>query len=193
MSRRPFFVGLTAVLAVVLIGIAVQAAFDAEKQSAPPHQARPVAAPTGPPPLAAVGADTPAGVVGDITTWIEGVVRHEQEVAEAERLAAARSAPTQRVAGGGTGPASCDGIQWAIPVGLVIRESGCNFDAQSPSSYCGGYGCVGAYQFDSRHWDPNSGWGGCADLEGGWTVPENQHECARRLSRDSTNLSPWGG
>lgn len=95
-------------------------------------------------------------------------------------------------AGGGSGGGSgCDGTGWAIPTSLVWRESRCDFGAVNPGG-CGGYGCVGAYQFDARHF---SGWANgqaaCGDLD--WTIPDDQHECARRLSRDGTNLAPWGG
>lgn len=160
----------------------------------PPHAARPTAGvATEPLPLAVAGADTAMEVVVNLTAWAEGVARHEQEVAAAEaaRVEAARRAGSTGTARAGSVPGQCDGIAWAIPVELVIKESKCSFDAQSPQSFCGGHGCVGAYQFDSRHWDPNS-WGGCADL-GDWRDPEAQHECARRLSSDGTNLGPWGG
>lgn len=194
MIPRPFYLGLGLVLAVVVTGIAAQRLHDDPEHAAPPLPERPTAGVTAPPPLAATGGDSTAALEVQYVTFIEGVQREAERVAaeEAQRLAATRSTPSQRVAGGRAGPASCDGIDWVIPVQLVIRESGCNFDAQSPSSYCGGYGCVGAYQFDARHWDPSSGWGGCADL-GDWHDPDAQHECARRLSRDGTSLSPWGG
>lgn len=91
----------------------------------------------------------------------------------------------------GDSPAGCDGEEWAIPTALVWRESRCDFGAINPGG-CGGQGCLGAYQFDSRHF---TGWANgeaaCGDLD--WTIPADQHECARRLSRDGTNLAPWGG
>lgn len=90
-------------------------------------------------------------------------------------------------------PASsgCDGEGWVIPAGIVWRESRCDYGAVNVSG-CGGNGCLGAYQFDARHF---TGWANgtaaCGDLD--WTVPADQHECARRLSADGTNLAPWGG
>lgn len=85
----------------------------------------------------------------------------------------------------------CDGEGWAIPTALVWRESRCDFSAVNPGG-CGGQGCLGAYQFDARHF---TGWANgqaaCGDLD--WTIPADQHECARRLSADGTNLAPWGG
>lgn len=196
MTRRPFFVGLATVLAIVTTALGVQATFDAQKQSEPPHAARSTASvQTGPLPLAAVGGEQPQDVIGWLdglarAEWFAGVERAAQE-AEMAATAAARDL-RQRVPGTPTSaPGDCDGVPWVIPVGKVIDESGCRFDAVNPTG-CSGYTCVGAYQFDARHWDASSGWGGCADL-GDWSVPENQHECARRLSGDGTNLAPWGG
>lgn len=170
--------------------------FDAERQSAPPHAERPTAgAKTAPLPLAAVGGDSTAAMEAEYRAFVEGVQREQDRLAaeaaaQAERDAAAAAA-ARRAGGGGGGGGTC-GDGWVIPGEYVWRESKCDFNAQSPSSFCGGHGCVGAYQFDSRHWDAGSGWGGCADL-GDWRDPEAQHECARRLSRDGTNLAPWGG
>lgn len=196
-----FYVAFAVVLVMTLSAVGVSQLLDADPEHAqPPHAARPTAGVAiGPLPLAFMGAEHPGEVITAVQAWVEGELRHAEELAaaaaaaeEAARLEAARRTPSQPVARTGTStPGTCDGIDWAIPVGLVVRESKCNFDAQSPASFCGGYGCVGAYQFDSRHWDPNS-WGGCADL-GDWRDPEAQHECARRLSRGGTNLAPWGG
>lgn len=89
-----------------------------------------------------------------------------------------------------TMPGECDGEPWALPVGIVWRESRCNYHVVNVDG-CGGHSCLGAYQFDARHF---SGWANgqaaCGDLD--WTIPADQHECARRLSRDGTNLAPWG-
>lgn len=196
-SRCPFFVGLAFVAVVVTTAIAGRALLLDPEHVRPPHAARSTASAPGPLPLNVVGGDQPQGVIDAYTAWIEGIARAEwfagverERQAQAERDAAPR-APASR-AQPHSGPSSCDGIDWVIPVGIIVGESGCNFDAQSPAGFCSGYGCVGAYQFDARHWDADSGWGGCADL-GDWTVPENQHECARRLSSDGTHLAPWGG
>lgn len=186
---------LTTILTGTIIAIWV---LNDPEHARPPHVEPPVAAALAPSPLAAVGGETPeAAIQIGIAIIAEEEARAREAVEEAERLAAARRAREQRVAGpGGSpvpasgGPGECDGVAWVVPVGIVARESGCRFDAQSPPSFCGWYGCVGAYQFDSRHWDPGS-WGGCADL-GDWHDPEAQHECARRLSRGGTNLAPWG-
>lgn len=188
---RKIMIRLVLIVALVA-GLAAAASFDAERQSEPPHAAPPKAEASAPLTLAAVGGDSTAALEFEFAAFIEGVNREAERVAAEE--AASMAAAQRRSTGGATPagvPGQCDGVNWAIPVQLVIRESKCNFDAQSPPSFCGGYGCVGAYQFDSRHWDPNS-WGGCADL-GDWHDPEAQHECARRLSHDGTRLSPWGG
>ena len=149
----------------------------------------------------------------EVQGWIDSnalIAEEESRQAEEARLAAevaaaeeaarmkeqqqiAQQAPSP-VAVSQTGPdGACDGINWVVPVYIVYRESHCNFLAVNQNG-CGGYSCVGAYQFDRRHWIPREegGWGGCADL-GDWQIPANQHECASRMSRGGTYLAPWGG
>lgn len=100
-------------------------------------------------------------------------------------------APAPRAAAPQSTPGECDGEAWVLPTSIVWRESRCDFGAVNVGG-CGGNGCLGAYQFDARHF---SGWANgqaaCGDLD--WTIPADQHECARRLSADGTNLAPWGG
>lgn len=173
-------IALIILLAVTMLG--AREAFDARRQSEPPHAAPPAAEAHGPLPLAASGADhDEAAVQQAVAAYAAAITEEEARRAmeEARQNAAARIAPAR------AGQA-CDGIAWTIPAEIVWRESRCDFGAVSPD---GRY--VGAYQFDWRHWDESSGWGGCADL-GAWQDPEAQHECARRLSRDGTYLAPWG-
>lgn len=135
----------------------------------------------------------------------EEAARIEAARIEADRLAAEQAA-RQRAAIAASTPVAppaqpqvaqtsdaCDGIDWVIPVYIVWRESHCDFGAINYNG-CGGYTCVGAYQFDLRHWIPRDqgGWGACAWL-GDWHIPQNQIECARQMSRDGTYLAPWGG
>jgi hypothetical protein len=167
------------ILAVTMLG--AREAFDAERQSEPPHAAPPAAEVTGPLPLAATGADHDEAAAQAVAASIAAITEEQAHdaMAETRQVAAARIAPAR------AGQA-CDGIAWVVPVEIVWRESRCDFGAVSPG---GQY--LGAYQFDWRHWDESSGWGGCADV-GDWQDPDAQHECARRLSRDGTYLAPWG-
>lgn len=134
---------------------------------------------------------------------VEGVMRAEHEAAvlaalesqaEAERLvridAARQSVPTAPAPFSAVRP-GCEG-DWPIPAWIVARESGCNYGAVNATG-CGGHSCVGAYQFDLRHWiaREDGGWGGCAHY-GDWRVPEHQDACAVQMSRGGTNLAPWG-
>jgi len=172
---------------VLLVGFVV--VLSPDEQTHPPH-ARPAAmgGGTGAAPAEVSGA----AHAGEVFVFVEGVAREEwfKVVAEEEARRAAVAATRPRAAerrvssGGG----SCSGF--VIPGDIVWGESRCDYGAVNPSG-CSGYSCVGAYQFDARHWDASSGWGGCADL-GDWQVPANQDECARRLSRDGTYLAPWG-
>lgn len=180
-AAAPFLAGLAFTVSVTLLAVAGH----------PPHR-RPAATgqTLGSPPAIVTG--WPEGTT-DLIARLGAAAIHieeeeERERLEAERLAAARRAGDAGVArAGDRAPASCDGVDWVVPVWIVARESGCRVDAVSPD---GRY--VGAYQFDARHWDAGSGWGGCADL-GDWRDPESQHECARRLSAGGTDLRPWGG
>lgn len=124
--------------------------------------------------------------------------RLEAERLEAERLEAERQAAAQRATRPSGTPSvaptgECAGVDWVIPVHIVIRESRCNFHAVNQTG-CSGYTCVGAFQFDLRHWiaKEEGGWGGCAHY-GDWRIPENQLACAHQMSRGGTHLTPWGG
>lgn len=151
----------------------------AVRQSAPPHASL-IGAPAG----EWVALSESMRQVGDMVAWVAEVER-----AEAERAEVAAQHEQQTVAAARSSTAVCEG-SWVIPPEIVWRESRCDYQAVNPDG-CGGHSCLGAYQFDARHWDAMSGWGACADL-GDWTVPESQHECARRLSHDGTSLAPWG-
>lgn len=191
MLRRPFLLGLTAVLATTLTGIAIQAAFDARKQSAPPHAA-PAAAPVAiaPLPLAAVGGED---ITAALTTWIEGIEREEAAVADLASRGAVRSD------GGSSGPGvapssrgSC-GDDWDC-----FRE--CTIDHESRSA--GVYGAVspdgvyrGAFQFLGSTWrsvSVNAGYGEWADTPVDQVPAEVQDAVARFLWEHSGNR-PWGG
>lgn len=176
---------LLLVCALVAV-LCTKASFDAEKQSEPPHAAPAVARVDR---TSEVVAGLVDGVVGREIDGILAALELERMAREAEELAASR-ARAVAVAVAPRSVPSCDGVEWVVPVRIVISESGCRFDAVNATG-CGGYSCLGAYQFDARHWDVAS-WGGCADL-GDWRDPEAQHECARRLSNGGTNLRPWGG
>lgn len=136
--------------------------------------------------------------------WFAGIQAEADRLAaeaEAQAQAARQASPaapapapsTPTVASTGGTPGECDGVDWVIPVHIVWRESRCDFGAINHTG-CGGWTCVGAYQFDLRHWIPRDqgGWGGCAWL-GDWREPANQIACARQMSRDGTYLAPWGG
>jgi hypothetical protein len=85
----------------------------------------------------------------------------------------------------------CSNIPAWFPAGIAWRESHCSYDAYNPGG-CGGNGCIGAFQFDARHF---FGWGNgqaaCGDLDP-WTI-DGQNECAWRLSREGTQFGAWGG
>lgn len=183
MSRsRVLLVAL--LLAVVSIGCA-RAVAEPER---PPHVAPPVAEVTGVAlPLAAVGGDSPAGVVAQVGAWVEGVERGAwfdgvAAAEEAARMAAARQAANQHVASPGTGEGVGDCTGFAIPDAIIQRESGGNPYAVNSSS--GAFGCA---QVMPMHWAPG---GVCADLDR-WSV-DDQRVCVDRLSQGGTRLSPWG-
>lgn len=180
--RVPFLSATFLVFALVLTGLTVQAAFDAAKQSEPPHAAPPKAEVPGPLPLAASGADIPGRVPADIIGWIEGVER-EQAEREAAEMAAARSHPVGSVVGGGTfeGVGDCTGF--AIPDAIIHRESRGDPFAVNASS--GAFGCA---QVMPMHWSET---GACAGLDR-YNI-EDQRTCVGWLSEGGTRLSPWGG
>lgn len=101
-------------------------------------------------------------------------------------MAAARPAPVATA----TPTGDCSNIPAWFPTGIAWRESHCSYDAYNPTG-CGGYGCIGAFQFDARHF---TGWANgqsaCGDLDPG-TV-DGQNECAWRLSRGGTQFGAWG-
>jgi len=147
-------------------------------------------------------AATPPVIIGDtvdpaVSVNIEiGRIQHEEHQAylaalEAERqaeqarLEAARRTPTVRTVPTG----DCSNIPGWFPPGVAWRESRCSYDAYNPTG-CGGNGCIGAFQFDARHFTGwQNGQAACGDLEP-WTV-DGQNECAWRLSRGGTYFTPW--
>lgn len=204
--RKALTLTFITILAITTM-LVIDSASGTQEQSItsdPPHTAKSVPFQTG------------SYLVFDGAAVQAEIERHEAEVAaylqavEAERIAAEEAArreaaarnasaaspqspaPEPRAVASGTYE-GCDGIDWVIPVHIVWRESRCNFHAINYNG-CGGWTCVGAYQFDLRHWIPRDqgGWGGCAHF-GDWAVPENQIECARQMSRGGTYLAPWGG
>lgn len=60
-----FLTGLAVVLVVVAAGTVVQVLHGDPETTRPPHVARPMAGASGSLPLAAVGGDSPAGVVAE--------------------------------------------------------------------------------------------------------------------------------
>lgn len=154
-----------------------------EEAGPPPHTERQLAAPSNqdgslPPEAEAAVA------MGNLDAWFSAVAAAEQ--ARLAAAAAAPPAPARTAPQAFDYPAECAGHP--IPAYIVWRESHCNYGSVNPTG-CGGYGCVGMYQFDLRHWMEG---GGCAWL-GDWTVPANQDACAAQMSKDGTDLSPWGG
>lgn len=136
---------------------------------------------------------------GDSTAYIGELIfaaaqaRIDEDAAVAEALrqialqqAASAQVPKRQAPASFDYPAECSGHP--VPAYILWRESHCNYGSVN-STGCGGYGCVGMYQFDYRHW---IGSGGCAWL-GDWTVPANQDACADQMSRGGTSLSAWGG
>lgn len=113
------------------------------------------------------------------------------ELEQAQQAELSRQRSTPRASSSFDLPSECTGKP--IPAYIIMRESGCNYGAVNANG-CGGWSCVGMYQFDLRHWltPEEGGWGGCAWL-GDWTIPANQDACADQMSRGGTNLSAWGG
>lgn len=186
MMRRPFFVGLTTILAILASVIAVF--LYADPDTHPPHAARPTADAPGPLPSAIYGATHPGEVITAVAAWVEGELRGEAERQAAEetaRLEAARQAANQPMARPGASAPAYEGVGdctgFAIPDHIIRRESGGNPWAVNPSS--GAFGCAQVMPF---HWAPG---GGCADLDQ-WTI-DGQRECVDRLSQGGTRLSPW--
>ena len=180
----------TLVAALVAVFVADLISDDPE-HARPPHADPPISADLpGPRPSSLVVQEATEQAMSDLEAWVagtlEGIERDRIAAEEAERLAAARQPANSPMARTGTlNPSTCDGH--IIPGYILQRESGCDYGAVSPPGFCGGNQCFGLYQISGIHWNG----GGCADLD--WTVPADQDECARRLSRDGTNLAPWGG
>lgn len=163
-----------------------------------PGRARAIA----PPPVVVTPESEQAAALAGLehVAAVEPALRAEHEAAvaaEAERLAEeerqrarAQARPSAPQAFSAVRP-GCEG-DWPIPAWIVARESGCDYGAVNRTG-CSGYSCVGAYQFDLRHWIAREagGWGGCAHL-GDWRVPEHQDACAAQMSQGGTNLRPWG-
>lgn len=121
-----------------------------------------------------------AARLGDLTAWLAGVERAENErlFIEAANQAAAAAAATRSTAyHPGTTVGECTGF--AIPDYIISRESGGNPSAYNPS---GAYGCA---QTLLSHYSSGS----CQGLDP-YTI-EGQRECVWILSSGGTNLNPW--
>jgi hypothetical protein len=194
---RPFFVGVAFIAAALVSGLALQAQFDAQKQSEPPPPARPAGAPQ--PFDAALPVEVIEGQLFEAARVAAEAERERAEREEAEKVA---QAGTDRVRPVVPGPPTspeqgCAGPGWWIPDWILRAESGCRLDAYNPTG-CGRRGCVGAAQLDLGHFAADSPWndspavsGQCHGLDP-WSIPDQQ-ECVRRLSNDGTNLAAWGG
>jgi hypothetical protein len=172
------------VLAVVavLIGTSAtalhrRAEHDAERQSLPPHVARPAAG------AAQDYPDIPGAYDAAVAAW---AAEQERQIGaylaslEAERLEAEararRAVPAAPRSVGGT-VGDCTGF--AIPDYIIQRESGGNPSAYNPS---GAYGCA---QTLLSHYTSGS----CRGLDP-YTI-EGQRQCVWILSNGGTNLAPW--
>lgn len=120
--------------------------------------------------------------------YLDALAAEEARRQKDLEAAMAATRPSTNVAS--TAPGDCSHIPAWFPQAIAYRESRCSYDAYSPTG-CGGYGCIGAFQFDARHF---TGWAngqaGCGDLDP-WTV-DGQNECAWRLSREGTQFGAWG-
>lgn len=168
-----FFVGLVFVLAVLCLGIATQASFDAEKQSAPPH-----VEPAG----ARVYQDYPnmldaqaqvAFIEGTISAWIAAEEARLVEEARTVDLRRRVPSPTEVP----SGDCAALAAELDVPPAVLWRESRCRTDAYNATG-CGGRGCLGAAQLDAGHFYERSPWnpnvpGTCYGL--------SYSECARKL------------
>lgn len=180
---------LIAVFALV-VGVGAlhqQAAFDAQRQSEPPHAEPPVSAGTPGTPLPDVeGTQWMVAEVDAIAAhvWIENErLGIEAAVAiEAERVRDLR----RSISGTPTSVSGdCERLaaEWGLPVAVIIRESGCRLDAYNATG-CGGRGCIGLAQLDAGHfaavspWNPNVP-GTCWGLDP--NTIDGQRECAARL------------
>ncbi len=189
MSRRSLALIPVLALALIVGGWAVETA------GSPPSAAQSSSPALAPVETAEESAAVHLGLVSvaGVEAEAEAQERARLEAIEAERLVAERAARASRpaiVVVPNVRP-GCEG-DWPIPAWIVQRESGCDYGAVNRTG-CSGHSCVGAYQFDLRHWiaREDGGWGGCAHL-GDWRVPENQDACAVQMSRGGTNLAPWG-
>lgn len=168
-------VRLALVVALTAALVAVRAPEDAEH---PPHAFPPISAdPLGlnPPDVLSVVADA---------RWVgEREQERLDQVAEAERLEAARRLADIPVARPGTQPVArpdCGTIPDWFPHAIAWRESNCTRGIDTGNGYYG-YAQVAGF-----HW-----FGGiCDGLT--WTIPAQEDECVWRLSAGGTNLRPWG-
>ena len=150
-----FTIGLVTVLAVVVTALGLQAAFDAEKQSEPPHVTRRDGA-LAPLPLAAVGGDT----AQDVFDFVEGIERAQwfagvQEELDRQAADAAARAVSGRVGSGGSARAVGGPTNWD---GVALCETGGDWGMQG-SRYSGGLGFYNGswIAFGGLEFAPNAG------------------------------------
>lgn len=136
-GRFMAFVGLGVVLVAVVAGIALQAAFDAQKQSEPPSLERPMAGALVALPLAAVGGEYPLAAIREVeaaayAAAINEAIYAQMVVEELERQAAARAASARAQRGGGV---RCDGVVWDC---LAECESSGDWNIDTGNGFYGG-------------------------------------------------------
>ena len=190
--RTPFV--WFAVSVVAATALSRVASHDAQRQSMPPHAVRLEAVPPLTGPVDPAYADRSLEQLMDFLAAQEAarLAAEEEErarLAEAERLAAARQAANQRMAGPRTtapsGGGDCAAIdaEFGTPAGTALRESHCSRDPgiTNPTG-CEGYGCVGPVQLHLGHFQNPSPWGGVGAC---WGLDPysyaDQVECAHRL------------
>jgi len=186
-NRVPFFVGVAFVLAALVTGISVQASFDAQRQSAPPHAKPEPASGTPGLPAAVMGAD-PQGTgemveawsrfvtgilereAADREAWIAGVLAFEAEQRAREVRPRVSGAPTVA----------------ARPVDvwdqLAQCESGGDWSYNGPSGFDGGL------QFHPSTWT-NSGGGEFAEYA--WQASREQQIIVAERVLASSGWSAW--
>ena len=196
LSRRPvlFSIGLLVALAATFSSVfgLHSALSGADPVPEPPHVERPAEGATAPLPLAAVGGDSPAAVLAEIGTWVEGVQRAEAEAQErARRDAASRATPGSVGVSRSGGSSSC-GSDWDC-----FRECTIDHESRSSGEYVTntGNGYYGAFQFAQSTWDAvaaNAGYGEWVGRPASDAPKEVQDAVARFLWEHSGNR-PWGG
>jgi hypothetical protein len=174
------FVGVVFVLAALTLGLSAQSAFDAEKQSEPPHVA---------PTVAWVAQDYPDALTASETArdeWITNEVRRREaeRVAEDERVARSREVAGPPVARAGSGDAAaCTRAHESDTAG--------GYAAYNPA---GPY--YGAYQFLQSTWDNVARAMGRGDLVGvrpSVASPADQDAAFWWLWDDGRGASHFGG